>query len=96
MTFQTRILDLAAGPVDLVAVAAFGIVTDTERTRIFFQNIGETEVRYSEQTAEPAITDAGHILGPRDGLVAALFASDNAWVWTPTAAGEIAVSPVFD
>ena len=93
MTFQTAIIDLAAGPVDLVAVAELGVSSATEPARLFVQNVGDSVLRYSEQTAEPAITEAGHTMNPTDGLVLVLLSTEHGWLWTAAAAGKVAISP---
>ena len=100
MSFDTKTIDLAAGPVDLVArtdIAAAIAAGGASGARVFMQNIGEDDevIRYAEQTAEPALDARGHILQPGDGLVLDLAPSapGSAWVWAPGSAGEIAVSP---
>ena len=92
MTFPTAIIDLAAGPVDLVAVSELGVDSASEPSRLFVQNVGDSVVRYSEQTVEPAIAEAGHVMNPTDGLVLVLLSTDHAWVWT-AAGGKVAISP---
>ncbi len=97
MSFDTKTIDLAAGPVNLVADTDIAAAISAAGARVFLQNVGgDGEViRYAEQSAEPALDARGHILQPGDGLVLDLAPSapGSAWVWAPGSAGEIAVSP---
>ncbi|MCY4592609.1 MAG: hypothetical protein OXE86_19055 [Alphaproteobacteria bacterium] len=91
MSFETQILDLAGGPVDLTGVSAFNI--GPARTGLFVQNAGDAALRYREVTAKPALTDAGHPLAPGEGIVIDLVDSVHAWIWAPGGTGTVAVSP---
>ena len=96
MSFDTQIVDLAGGPVDLTTVSALGI--GSTATRLFVQNAGDEgeTVRYREVTAEPDLADIGHPLAPGDGLVVSLTDSDHGWFWAPGGTGCLAVSPATD
>lgn len=98
MAFETKILDLSGGPVDLLAdtdIAAEIAGAGGGGALIFMQNIGEGDVHYSEQPTEPALSDRGHLLlrGDGAGLVLDDSEPDAAWVWAPSGAGYVAVSP---
>ncbi len=87
MTFETQVVDLAAGPVDLAA--QFG----ARSMSMFIQCVGAEEIRYRETATEPALTDGGHILRTGEGMFVTLEATDKGWVWAPGGVGEVAVSP---
>ena len=97
MTFPTKIFDLSAGPVDLMAdpdIAAGIAVAGVNGRGVWFQNIGAETVYYAERADAPARSDKGHSVDPRDGLVLRLIrgATPGAWVWAAST-GSVAVTP---
>ena len=95
MSFDTKTLDLAGGPVDLTADADVAAAIAASGTRIFLQNISSgARVYYAKRAAAPARTDKGHCLLPGDGFALRLAPGvpPGAWVWA-TSAGTVAVSP---
>ena len=75
MPFDTRIIDLSSGPVDLAADSDFA------GQALFIQNIGRGIVYTAGLSAEPATTADGHKLQPCDIMAIELEAGDNVWVW---------------
>ena len=96
MTFSTKVLDLAGGPVDLTAdpdVAAM-IAAAPEGARVFVQNVSpRAKVFYAEQAAAPARSHRGHCMLVGDGFALrfAPGAPAGAWVWAAST-GTVAVS----
>ena len=102
MTFETRIIDLAGGPVNLMAdpdiVEALDLHPPESGIRVFVQNVAvRTKAYYSEQADAPSTTDRGHCLQPGDGFTVRLIRGvlPAAWAWA-TSTGSIAVSPMSD
>ena len=98
-SFDTRIIDLAGGPVNLMAdseVVAELAASPVERgTKIFVQNTStRSKVYYAERPDAPARTARGHCLKPGDGFVLRLRDGLplGAWVWV-SSTGTVAVSP---
>lgn len=98
LTFETKIIDLSGGPIDLMAdpdIAATIASAGADGARIFVQNVSSrAKVFYAEQTAAPARTARGHCLAPGDGFALRLAPGvpPGAWVWA-TSTGSVAVSP---
>ena len=99
MTFPTKIIDLAGGPVNLMAdpdvAAAIACEPAEYGARIFVQNISpRSKAFFAERSAAPARTDRGHCLFVGDGFVLRLTSSvtPGAWVWAAST-GTVAVSP---
>ena len=98
MTFATKVLDLAGGPINLMAepdIAAAIAAARAVGARIFVQNISpRAKVYYAERTVPPARTDRGHCLLVGDGLALHLATgvTPGAWMWAAST-GQVAVSP---
>ena len=86
MTFDTRIVDLSSGPVNLAADAEFA------EQALFVQNIGRGIVYTAERGTEPSTTDNGHKIAPCATLVIELEAGDSLWIWARST-GSVAISP---
>ena len=102
MSFDTKTIDLAGGPIDLIVdsdVAAELDQAPVERgAKIFVQNTStRSKVYYSERDGTPDRTDKGHCLMPGDGFVLRLRDGVplGAWVWV-SSTGSVAVSPALD
>ena len=103
MSLDTKIIDLAGGPVDLIAgvadialeLAAAPVETGIT---IFLQNISaRAKVFYAERSGAPARSAVGHCLMVGDGFVLRLRDGipAGAWVWA-TSTGKVAVSPALE
>ena len=99
MSFDTKTLDLAGGPLDLTAdrdvAAEIAAAPPGEGARIFVQNVSpRAKVHYAEQAAAPARSAKGHCMAPGDGFALRLApgAPAGAWVWA-SSTGLVAVSP---
>ena len=88
---ETAIRTLAAVPVNL----ADDVIDDVSVSSCwyFVQNTGESEIRFRETTAAPALMDKGHRLGVGDGAVVLVLRSQPFWLWSPTGTGELTISP---
>ena len=98
MSFDTKIIDLAGGPINLLADP--DILTELDRLviergmLIFLQNVStRAKIYYAEQGDAPARSHAGHVLSVGDGFVIRLRddAPAGAWVWA-SSTGAAAIS----
>lgn len=101
MSFDTKVLDLAGGPVDLTAdpdIAAMIAAAPAPGARVFVQNVSSrAKVYYAEHSDAPARRARGHCLAAGDGFALRLAPGvpPGAWVWAASA-GLVAVSPADD
>lgn len=102
MSFETKIIDLAGGPIDLMADPDVAVVLadapPETGARIFVQNVStRANVFYAERSGAPARSAVGHCLMVGDGFVLRLRDGipAGAWVWA-TSAGKVAVSPALE
>ena len=98
--FETQVIDLAGGPVDLTAVTEIAAILLAPQarveagTRVFLQNISpRAKCYFAEQAAEPAVTDKGQCLFIGDGFTLRFFRGRSLWVWAAST-GLVAISPV--
>ena len=102
MSFDTKTVDLAGGPINLMAdvdVAAelAGAPAETG-VRIFVQNVStRAKIYYAERSGAPARSAVGHCMAVGDGYVLQLRDGipAGAWVWA-SSTGTIAVSPALE
>ena len=97
MSFDTKVIDLSGGPVDLVAdtdIAAAIAAGGANGHGLYLQNVGTSVVRFREGAAKPNVADKGHCLSPKDAAVLVFRLNDPvaAWVWTSATTGYVAVS----
>ena len=103
MSLDTKIIDLAAGPVDLIAgvadialeLAAAPVETGIT---IFLQNISaRAKVFYAERSGAPARSSLGHCMLVGDGFLLRLRVGlpEGAWIWAART-GTVAVSPALE
>ena len=98
LSFETKTLDLAGGPIDLLADPdiADGLATaGADGVGVFLQNVSpRAKVYYAERPNAPLRTGKGHCLAPGDGFTLTLATGNpsSAWVWAAST-GTIAVSP---
>ena len=102
MSFDTKILDLAGGPVNLMEdttiVTALGFAVPEVGIRIFAQNVStRSKVYYAERPGAPDRSDKGHCLLPGDGFLLRLRDGlpVGAWIWVAST-GTVAVSQSLD
>ena len=102
MSFDTKTIDLAGGPVDLIAdediAAELAGVPPESGARIFVQNVStRAKVFYAGRSGAPARSAVGHCLMVGDGFVLRLRDGipAGAWVWA-TSTGKVAVSPALE
>ena len=101
MSFDTKTIDLAGGPVDLIAdadiAAELAEAPPEIGIRIFVQNVGRGKVRFGERAAAPVRSTLGHCLTAGDGFVLRLRDGEptGAWLWVLTT-GTVAVSPSLE
>ena len=102
MSFETKIIDVSGGPVDLMVdtdvVTELGFSAPELGAKIFVQNTStRSKIYYAEQAAAPDRTDKGHCLMPGDGFLLRLRTGipEGAWIWGATT-GTVAVSPALD
>ena len=102
MALATKTLDLAGGPVDLIADAevAAEIAAAAGAIKVLIQNTSRTtaKIHYAEGIAEPDVSDRAHCLNAGDSFVLILADGNpsSAWAWstastatlTLTSAGE--------
>lgn len=97
MSFETKSIDLAGGPVDMTAhpvIAAAIAAAADGRLQVFCQNVSpRAKVYIASRSAEPARSDKGHCMLAGDGFELSLFANRPFWAWVAST-GCIAISPL--
>ena len=94
--FETKVIDLAGGPVDVLADPEIAAAVAAGERLVFLQNVStDGRVYYAERATEPAPNARGHVLLVGDGVALNYRPGDPvaAWVWTPDAEGFVAITP---
>lgn len=97
MSFETKTVDLAGGPVDMTAdptIAAAIAAASGGRLEVFVQNVSpRAKVYIASRAAKPTRSDKGHCMLAGDGFELSLFANRPFWAWVAST-GCISISPL--
>ena len=102
MSFDTKTIDLAGGPIDLMldAEVAGELAAAPPETgvKILVQNVSpRAKVFYAERSDAPARSSLGHCMFVGDGFFLRLRVGlpEGAWIWAART-GTVAVSPALE